>query len=248
MKTVLEVIQATTPFFQKNGVESPRLNIEHLLAHVLGKKRMDLYLEFDRPLGTKELEPLRELVRRRADGVPLQHLLGTVEFLGRTLRCDQRALVPRPETEQLCEMLLADAPTTRVLDVGTGSGVIALTLAASWVDAHVQAVDASFREHLDTLASINPKLWDESEIGTELTRAMASVEDARGEYNRSFPRVAAMPEQAASAPESGYTPDYAGGDGKDFIGWLKIGFAFSLPLIVLGLIALVVIASRMPGK
>ena len=79
-------------------------------------------------------------------------------------------------------------------------------------------------------------------------RAMASVEDARGEYNRSFPRVAAMPEQAAASPEAGYTPDYAGGDGKDFIGWLKIGFAFSLPLIVLGLIALVVIASRMPGK
>ena len=114
----------------------------------------------------------------------------------------------------------------------------------------LQSVDASFREHLDTLASINPKLWDESEISNELTRAMASVEDARGEYNRSFPRVAAMPEQAASAssPEGGYTADYAGGDGKDFIGWLKIGFAFSLPLIVLGLIALVVIASRLPAK
>ena len=114
----------------------------------------------------------------------------------------------------------------------------------------LQSVDASFREHLETLGAINPKLWDESEISTELTRAMASVEDARGEYNRSFPRVAAMPEQAApsSSSETGYAADYAGGDGKDFIGWLKIGFAFSLPLIVLGLIALVVIASRIPGK
>ena len=79
---------------------------------------------------------------------------------------------------------------------------------------------------------------------------MAAVDDARGEYNRSFPRVAAIPEKSAptSAPESGYTADYSGGDGKDFIGWLKIGFAFSLPLIVLGLIALVVIASRLPAK
>ncbi len=114
----------------------------------------------------------------------------------------------------------------------------------------LQAVDASFREHLENIAAINPKLWAESEISGELTRAMSTVEDARNEYNRSFPRVAAMPEQAAavSTPESGYAADYSGGDGKDFVGWLKIGFAFSLPLILLGLIALVVIASRMPGK
>jgi hypothetical protein len=114
----------------------------------------------------------------------------------------------------------------------------------------LQSVNSSFLGHLETLESINPKLWDESDIGKELTRAMASVDDARNEYNRSFPRVSTIPEQTAATPsgDSGYTADSTGGDGKDFLGWLKIGLAFSLPLLVLGLIALIVIASRLPAK
>jgi release factor glutamine methyltransferase len=145
MKTVLEVLKSTTEYFAKAGVDSPRLNIEHLLAHALGKRRMDLYLEFDRPLGEKELQPLRDLVRRRAAGEPLQHLLGSVEFLGHVFLCDARALIPRPETEQLAARILQlhPAPPQRLLDMGTGSGVLALSLAAAWAASEVHAVDLS---------------------------------------------------------------------------------------------------------
>ena len=143
--TVLEVLQSTTDYFKKHKIDNPRLNAEHLLAHVLGWTRMELYLEFERIFLETELTSLRELVRRRGQGEPFQHLLGTVEFCGQTFLCDKRAMVPRPETEELVELLQSriENRESRIVDVGTGSGVIALSLAKKFPEAEVFAVDIS---------------------------------------------------------------------------------------------------------
>lgn len=145
-KPLLETLLAGAGYLEKNGVEEARLNMEHLLAHVLGCRRLDLYLRHSESLQEQDLSQLRDLTRRRAAGEPLQHLLGTVDFLGHELVCDSRALIPRPETEYLCDLLLKahrSSPPARVLDMATGSGCIGLTLASAWPSSQVTLADIS---------------------------------------------------------------------------------------------------------
>lgn len=145
MLSVLEIIKRTTGFFEQRGVETPRLNAELLIGHALGLKRMQLYLQFERPLTETELEKIRPLVKRRGGREPLQYIMGETEFSGLKLKVDRRALIPRPETERLIELVMQHfaSPPATVLDLGTGSGAIALALAKAWPEAVVTAVDKS---------------------------------------------------------------------------------------------------------
>lgn len=146
--TVLELIRWTAEHFASRGIETPRLDAECLLAHALGTTRLALYLEFEKPIAEAERAPFRELVRRRADErVPVALLVGSKEFWSLDLEVGAEVLVPRPETETLVELALQQAENPEdeltILDVGTGSGAIAIALATELPKARLTAIDIS---------------------------------------------------------------------------------------------------------
>lgn len=142
--TVGEVLRAAAEYLERKGVDSPRLDAERLLAHALGLSRLELYTQHERPLTDAERDAARPLVERRGRREPLAYVLGEWGFRTLTLRTDSRALVPRPETELVVERaltLIADVEAPRVVDVGTGSGAIALSIKQERPDAAVLATD-----------------------------------------------------------------------------------------------------------
>ncbi len=145
--TVLEAIQKSTDFLAKKGVESPRLQTELLLAHLLQLPRMKLYLNFERVLTAGETGQFRELIKRRSLREPLQHITGSTSFCGYEMTVNRHVLVPRPETELLAEAgwtFLATRPApASALDFGTGTGCLAIALALKCPAARLTALDIS---------------------------------------------------------------------------------------------------------
>lgn len=219
MTTVLETIDGGTHYLEKRGVEDARRNMQMLIAHQLGCGRMDLYVQFDRPLEEETLVPLREKLKKRGEGVPLQHLLGTVGFHHHEFVTDDRALIPRPETEELVEWILSwDLPKEQqILDMGCGSGVIGLTLAKERPAWMVTLADAS-QDALD-LAKENTTRLEVSNVELIQSDLFSQLKGSFDGIVANLPYVAESERQTLSR-EVMHDPAIAlfgGNDGLDVI-------------------------------
>ena len=206
--TLAEVLNGAVDYLTARGVDTPRVDAELLLARALGLQRIELYTQHDRPLTEDERAAARELVRRRGTREPLAYVLGDWDFRHLTLKTDRRALVPRPETEIVvdrCLALIKDVSEPRLIDVGTGTGAIALAMKHERPDAHVTATDRSV-EAL-ALAGENARA---NELEIELLEADL-LEGIAGPFDLvvSNPPYVGADELGSLEPELGHEPEDA---------------------------------------
>ena len=183
--TVLEILNRTKVFFEKKGIPDARLDAEYIISYGLKmKNRMDLYLNFEKPLTPAELDVLRTMVARRATREPLQHIIGDTSFRGFIIKCDRRALIPRPETESLVDMAadcLKGVEKPFIVEIGTGTGAISIACAKEIAGAKVLATDVS--EDALALARTNAEANDlagnpDAESAASSTDSTASASSA----------------------------------------------------------------------
>ena len=221
MKTILETLDSGTQWLEKKGVDDARRNMQLLLCHQLDCSKIQLYTRFDEPMSEANLTPLREMLKRRGMREPLQHILGTVEFYMRDFYTDSRALIPRPETEELCEIVLKQlrplAPS-RILDMGTGSGVIGITLALEYgAQSQVDCVDTSAEALQLSLKNITSNGAENCSI--RQSNLFAELDSKYDLIVANLPYVP-EPDRSTLAAELTYDPDlalYSGEDGLDII-------------------------------
>lgn len=183
--TVLTMLEWATEFFQERNVEDPRLSIEWLLSETLQVKRLDLYLQYDRPLASAELDRLRTLVKRRAKHEPLQYITGSTQFMDVEIHVDQRVLIPRIETEQLTELLLEQTNTDefnkiRLMDLGTGSGCIPIAIKKRRPDWKCFGIDIS--ENAIELARENARI-NQVDVKFEVQDLLKFTSNPTGEWD-----------------------------------------------------------------
>lgn len=221
MTTILEVLEKGTEFLTRKGVKDARLNMELLVAHELGLKRMDLYLRFDQPLEEDILSSLREDLKKRGQRIPLQHITGTVSFYRDTFVTDARALIPRPETEELVDLVhKAEFPKpARILDLGCGSGVLGISVAQALGKDCEQLILADLSPEALSLSRENSvRLGDLCElVETDLFSALSGTFDV---IVANLPYVAESM-RAELEPEVAHDPEMALFSGADGLGLLR---------------------------
>jgi release factor glutamine methyltransferase len=194
--TVLPLLKTSADYLVSKAIDSPRLVAELLLTHTLGlKNRTQLYADFERPVTPSELAAFRGLFKRRLAGEPLQYLTGTQQFFEYDFLVDSRVLIPRPETEELTELVLQTAKSAlaetplRILDIGTGSGCIALTLAKKLASANVVGVDVS----LDAVAVARENQSRLNVANAELLQADGLAADFAVQFKEPFHIIVSNP-------------------------------------------------------
>jgi len=218
--TIGALLQWTQQYFAGKGIDSPRLDAEILLAHVLHKERIYLYAHYDKPMNGEELAAYRAMVKQRADRLSVAHILGTKAFMGLEFKVSEDVLIPRPETEMLVETVVAAAEGTApaIIDIGTGSGAIILSLLHYLPQATGTGVDISPKaltiaaENGRTLGLDGRVTWIESDLFTK-------VPQGAGDWLVSNPPYLTKGDMEQLQPEVRHDPAlalYGGDDGLEF--------------------------------
>ncbi|MCF0153329.1 MAG: peptide chain release factor N(5)-glutamine methyltransferase [Megasphaera sp.] len=218
--TIGALLQWTQQYFAGKGIDSPRLDAEILLAHVLHKERIYLYAHYDEPMNGEELAAYRAMVKQRADRLSVAHILGTKAFMGLDFKVSEDVLIPRPETEMLVETVVAAAEGTApaIIDIGTGSGAIILSLLHYLPQATGTGVDISPKalamaaDNGRTLGLDDRVTWIESDL-------LANVSPCTCDWLVSNPPYLTRDDMEQLQPEVRHDPAlalYGGDDGLDF--------------------------------